>query len=172
MTVPALSLVSDSDVLPRLQALAPKRVLSWAEDHAIAERQATLLLKLWGIAEPPVPQFVIASLPGIVVEWRRDWPISGVSIQTRSHWQIVISGEEPRWRQRFSLAHEFKHVIDDPVIGRTHQHLPAPARSVRAERICDYFAACLLMPRPWIKRDWCGGMQNSFLLAKRYSVSI
>ena len=25
------------------------------------------------------------------------------------------------------------------------------------ERICDYFAGCLLMPRPWVKRIYCSG---------------
>ena len=172
MTGPALSLVPDSDVVARLRELAPNRALSWAEDHSIAERQAALLLDLWGITEPPVPQFIVSSLPGIVVEWRQDWPISGISIQTPSHWQIVISAKEPRWRQRFSLGHELKHVLDDPVIARKYRHLVADKRDERAERLCDWFAACLLMPRPWIKHDWCGGLQNVAQLARRYYVSV
>jgi Zn-dependent peptidase ImmA (M78 family) len=145
--------------------------LTWTEDHSIAERQAALLLDLWGISEPPVPQFVISSLPGLLVEWRKDWPISGLSVQTPTHWQIVISAEEPRWRQRFSLAHELKHVIDDPVIQRKHRHLAPDKRDQRAERMCDWFAACLLMPRPWVKHDYCGGLQNPYRLAQRYYVS-
>ena len=138
----------------------------------MAERQAALLLDLCQVSDPPVPQFIISNLPGIVVDWRHDWPISGLAIQTPSHWRIVISAEEPRWRQRFSLAHEFKHVLDDPVIDRLHTRLSPDRRQERAERLCNFFAACLLMPRPWIKHDWYGGTQNVAELARRYYVSV
>lgn len=75
----ALTLVADSDVITQLRRLQPERALSWAEAHSIAERQAALLLDLLHIAEPPVPQFVISSLPGVLVEWRQDWPSEATS---------------------------------------------------------------------------------------------
>jgi Zn-dependent peptidase ImmA (M78 family) len=171
MSTAALALVSDSDLMVQLRALAPCRSVTWSEAHSIAERQAALLLDLSNIQEPPVPQFIISSLPGIVVDWRADWPISGMAVRSRSHWRIVIRADEPRWRQRFSLAHEFKHVLDDPVIDHLHRHLQPDARYERAERLCNYFAACLLMPRPWVKHDWFGGTQNVDALARRYYVS-
>jgi hypothetical protein len=172
MTTPALTLVADSDVIAQLRALAPKRAVTWSEEHSIAERQAALLLDLANIDEPPVPQFIISSLPGILVDWRPDWPTSGMAVQATTHWRIVIRANEPRWRQRFSLAHEFKHVLDDPVIEQVHRHLAPEKRNERAERLCNYFAACLLMPRPWVKHDWFGGVQNVRLLARRYYVSM
>jgi hypothetical protein len=165
------TLVADDDAIAILRALLPARAMTWSEAHSIAERQATLLLDLLNIAEPPVPQFVISSLPGIVVDWREDWPTSGMAVKARSHWRIVLKTSEPRQRQRFSLAHEFKHVLDDPVIDRTHAHLKPHRRQERAERLCNYFAACLLMPRPWIKHDYFGGMQRIPALARRYYVS-
>ena len=166
-----LALVPDSDLLDELRGLMPSRTMAWSEAHSIAERQAALLLDLVHIEEPPVPQFVIASLPGIVVEYRADWPTSGMAVSAKSHWRLVIRATEPRWRQRFSLAHEFKHVLDDPVIDRQLGQLAEPQRQERAERLCNYFAACLLMPRPWVKHDWCGGLQNVRALARRYYVS-
>jgi Zn-dependent peptidase ImmA (M78 family) len=168
---PVLALVDDSDLLADLRSLAPRRTMTWSEAHSIAERQAALLLDLSNITEPPVPQFVIASLPGIVVEYRPDWPTSGMSVKIRSHWRIVISANEPRRRQRFSVAHEFKHVLDDPVVDWMSRHLEIDQRHERAERLCNYFAACLLMPRPWIKHDWYGGLQDGAQLARRYYVS-
>jgi Zn-dependent peptidase ImmA (M78 family) len=39
------------------------------------------------------------------------------------------------------------------------------------EQLCDYFAACLLMPRPWVKRAYCGGVQNVAQLASMFDVS-
>ncbi len=166
-----LALVADRDVIAALRALLPARTVTWAEEHSVAERQATALLRLLHIEEPPVPQFVISSLPGIVVDRRADWPTSGMAVRVPSHWRIVLKADEPRQRQRFSLAHEFKHVLDDPVIERLHTHLTPPERHERAERLCNYFAACLLMPRAWIKRDWCRGLQRPGALARRYYVS-
>jgi hypothetical protein len=165
------TLVADVDVIASLRRLLPGRALTWAEAHSVAERQAVRLLKLLSITEPPVPQFVISSLPGIVVEWREDWPTSGMAVRCRTHWRIVLKANEPRQRQRFSLAHEFKHVLDDPVIERTHAHLKPHRRAERAERLCNYFAACVLMPRSWIKRDWYDGLRDIADLARRYYVS-
>lgn len=165
------TLVANSDAIGLLRSLQPERSLTWSEAHSIAERQAALLLDLLFVAEPPVPQFVISSLPGIVVDRRSDWPTSGMSVKARSHWRIVVKSDEPRQRQRFTLAHEFKHVLDDPVIDATHRHLKPHRKHERAERICNYFAACLLMPRPWIKHDWYSGLQDIAALARRYYVS-
>ena len=41
----------------------------------------------------------------------------------------------------------------------------------RAEQICDHFAACLLMPRLWLKRAWAEGEQSPGTLARRFDVS-
>lgn len=79
---------------------------------------------------------------------------------------------ESRQRQRFTLAHEFNHVLDDVVIERMSAHLEPDQARERAERLCNYFAACLLMPRAWIKRDFCDGMQRPRDLARRYFVSV
>lgn len=164
-------LVTDTDVISELRALLPGRDVTWSEAHSVAERQATRLLELLHVDEPPVPQFVIASLPGILVERRADWPTSGMSVRASSHWRIVLKATEPRQRQRFTLAHEFKHVLDDPVVDKLFAHLAPEQRQDRAERLCNYFAACLLMPRVWVKRDWGSGLQQPSALARRYYVS-
>jgi IrrE N-terminal-like domain len=161
----------DLDIIAALRALMPVRAMSWSEAHALAERQAARLLDLMFIDEPPVPQFVISSLPGVVVDWKHDWPTSGMAVQGPQHWRIVLRANEPRVRQRFTLAHEFKHLLDDIVVRSMSRHPAAELRQPRAERLCDYFAACLLMPRPWIKHDYYGGLQGVGALARRYYVS-
>ena len=164
-------LVKDGDITARLRALVPSRALTWSESHSLAERQATALLRFMHINEPPVPQFIICNLPGVFVDWREDWPTAGMTLALERHYRIVICASEPRGRQRFSLAHEYKHVLDDPLIDKLYTHLAAEDRHDRAERLCNYFAACLLMPRSWVKRDWCSGRQNISRLARRYHVS-
>lgn len=163
------TLIADVDAIAVLRGLLPDRCLTWAEAHAVAERQAARLLDLLFIAEPPVPQFVISSLPGIVVDWQAGWPTSGMTVRAPSHWRIVLDKTEPR--QRFTLAHEFKHVLDDPRIDRLYAHLQPDDQAKRAEHLCNYFAACLLMPRPWVKHDYYGGLQRVGPLARRYYVS-
>ncbi|MEO6318843.1 MAG: ImmA/IrrE family metallo-endopeptidase, partial [Acidimicrobiales bacterium] len=39
------------------------------------------------------------------------------------------------------------------------------------ERLCDYFAACLLMPRSWVKQAYGSGVQDVVALAERFEVS-
>lgn len=161
----------DSDVIDELRAMVPLRPLTWSEAHALAEQQAARLLDLLHIAEPVVPQFVISSLPGVVVDWQQGWPTSGMAVRGPHHWRIVLCADEPRQRQRFTLAHEFKHLLDDEICQQMNRHLPVERRQLRAERLCNFFAACLLMPRPWVKHDWYGGLQRPRALARRYYVS-
>ncbi len=47
----------------------------------------------------------------------------------------------------------------------------------KAEMVCDYFAACLLMPRPWVKVAWSRGVQDvsdlaAVLLVSRTAMSL
>lgn len=162
---------SNIDVIEALRRLMPSRAITWTEAHAVAEWQATQLLGLSSVEEPPVPQFIICNLPGIYVDWRADWPTDAMAVKARSHWRIVIRSSDVVQRQRFSLAHELKHVLDDPFIDRLYRGLPVYRRKERAERLCNYFAACVLMPRAWIKHDWCSGLQRIPELARRYFVS-
>lgn len=161
----------DADAIAVLRQLVPARPLNWNEARSLAERQAGQLLDFMFLAEPPIPMFVVSSLPGILVEWKEHWPVSGMSAQAGSHWRIVLRAEESRQRQRFSLGHELKHVLDHPTIDATQAHLKPHRRQPRAERLCNYFAACLLMPRPWVKHDYYDGLQNVRALARRYYVS-
>ena len=95
-----------------------------------------------------------------------------MATQTDTGWVIVLRAEEAKVRQRFSLTHELKHVLDDPFIEWLYPTKNGYSPEDRAERICDYFAACVLMPRMWIKRDWAsGGIQDIARLARRYRVS-
>ena len=162
----------DLDVISELRRLMPARAITWSEAYSVAERQASRLLQLMHVTEPPVPMFVVSSLAGITVDRRADWPTSGMAVAHDGNWRIVLCASEPRQRQRYSLAHELKHVLDDPFDHRLYGHLSASQRHRRAEELCNHFAACLMMPRAWIKRDFCqGGLQAPAKLARHYYMS-
>jgi Zn-dependent peptidase ImmA (M78 family) len=162
----------ETPILERLRAIVPRRGLSPAEARYIAERQAATLLAHAGLERPAVPESIVTDLPFVRVARRPGFPTSGMATQTDTGWVIVLRAEEAKVRQRFSLIHEFKHVLDDPFIEWLYPTKNGYSPEDRAEHICDHFAACLLMPRTWIKRDWAGGgIQGIDRLARRYNVS-
>jgi Zn-dependent peptidase ImmA (M78 family) len=67
--------------------------------------------------------------------------------------------------------HEFKHVLDHTTKQYLYRDRPSQTAAQQAERVADYFAACLLMPKMVVKRLWCQGNQNINLLAEILYVS-
>ncbi len=172
MTATITKTQTQTGLLERLRELVPRRGLSPAEARQVAERQAAILLSSSSIEGPSVPDEIITDLPFVTVTHRPGFPTSGMATQTDSGWVIVLRAEEAKVRQRFSMIHEFKHVLDDPFIEWMYPTKRGQSPEDRAERICDYFAACVLMPKMWVKRDWAaGGIQDLARLARRYRVS-
>src|SRR5690242_8599205 len=101
-------------IITRLRDLTPLRRVSRYEALRLAEAQAERLLRLSGVAEPPVAEDVIRALPGIQIE--RVVPTKAQAAAQWSHgrWLIILNGAHSRGRQRFSLAHELKHILDQP----------------------------------------------------------
>jgi len=160
-------------LLGELRAIVPLRPLTLPEGLGLAEIQAQALLAASDVRSPPVPESVMIDFPRVRVIRERRLPISGASQWTAGVWIIVVNEDEPRVRQRFTMAHELKHVLDAahtpavlyPTIGELDS-------AQRAEQACDFFAACLLMPRKWVKRAYCNErVQQLATLARRFLVS-
>ncbi len=159
-------------VLATLRTLIPNREIdSFDEAKRIAEHQATKLLQLHGITTWPVPvEMIIGQLPKIRTEYMEQ-PVSGATFWSGNEWIIQLNRYENKARQRFSLAHEYKHIIDH---GRVAQLYPAKSQaqiSKHAESAADYFAACLLMPKVLLKRAYFSGIQKPSELAALFGVS-
>lgn len=165
--VPTSRLASDQErgVLALLRALAPRRSLNQAETEYLAELQANRLLELAGFPQLPIPNELITELPRIRVHSDLELPVSGSAQWVSGRWLLTINGGEPSTRQRFSLAHEFKHVID-------HRHVDLLYSSdEQAEHAADFFAACLWMPKRETKRVWGEGTQGLSALSQMFAVS-
>lgn len=52
-----------------------------------------------------------------------------------------------------------------------HQGIPESQRQDWIEQVCHYFAGCLLMPRPWVKRAYGARIQRPGDLAAHFDVS-
>jgi Zn-dependent peptidase ImmA (M78 family) len=158
-------------VIGRLRDIVPLRPLRYSEALRLAELQAQRFLAIAGISEPAVPERIITELPKVRVTRMIPFPTSGATHWTHSQWLVVINGAEPITRQRFSLAHEAKHIIDHRFASLIYSRFPTRERDAMIEHICDYFAACLLMPRPWLTRVYCTGQQHVADLAQTFGVS-
>lgn len=159
----------DDSVIRVLRAMAPTRRLSPAEARRLAEKQADRLLALFGVVEPPVPASVITDLPRICVEERQGLPVAALAFWDGSCWVITLNASDSTARKRFSLMHEFKHVLDHPLRQTLYgtEEVTAEAR----ERIADHFAACVLMPRRWVKGAFAEKVSSADRLAGYFAVS-
>lgn len=157
-------------VLASLRGMFPERGLDFSDALRLAELQATRLLELSYIETMPVPHQIVSELPRIRVE-SRELPTSGLSYWNGNAWVICLNRREPATRQRFTLLHEFKHIIDHGRTSTLYHRTYRRTAEQQAERTADYFAGCVLMPRKELKRAWGQGIQRLRDLARYFDVS-
>lgn len=161
--------INHRGTLALLRGLVPHRRVNQQEALQVAELQAARLRQHLGIDDARFPTEAL-DLPRIHVEYDADLPSSGMTFWNGSTWVIVLNSTEAPTRQRFSLVHEFKHIVDHTTKHRLYgpdarRHDPA------AERAADYFAACVLMPKLYVKRHWGQGPRTLTSMAKTFGVS-
>jgi hypothetical protein len=160
-------------ILKSLRALTPLRRCNFDEALSVAERQASRLGELVLLSDPRADGIDlrhIGGLPRVRVVFER-LPIGGMSHWNGREWIIAIARGDRPARQRFTLLHEFKHIVDH---GRAHLLYTGDGRrgvADQAERAADYFAGCALVPRRELKRAWGNGVQRTADLASHFGVS-
>jgi Zn-dependent peptidase ImmA (M78 family) len=166
-----------TSVLAALRRLHPNRPLDLSDALWLAELQANRLLQLRGAAQDvPVATTIVTELPRITVEHDADLPADAASgcstwdYQRRS-WVISLNPTEPRRRRRFTVLHEYKHILDhgSPGIRRTARSMPF--QRPLAEIVADYFAGCVLMPKRLLTAAFYDGIHRPADLAELFDVS-
>jgi hypothetical protein len=158
-------------VIAKLRDFIPIAALTREQAFRLAEMQATRFRVLTGNYQPALPTEAIAELPRIQVEHMSPLPVSGATAWSNGRWVILLRASEPQARQRFSLAHEFKHILDHRFIGVLYERIPEAQRDDFIEQVCDFFAGCLLIPRGNLVALWRGGVRDVAQLAARFDVS-
>jgi len=163
-------------VLTRLRALLPDRPLGLQEAVSIIELQAARLLHFQGISDAPVPTAAVSELPRVTVVADHDLTrhaASGTSHWSRQRqaWIISVNPSEPLTRQRFTVVHEYWHIIM-----HYHPGLRGPLPTAifgldPVEYLAEYFAGCVLMPKRWLKSAFYAGVQQTDDLAALFHVS-
>lgn len=161
-------------VLASLRALAPTQAMTLDEALRLAERQANRLLELCGGPTVPVPSSIVTDQPRITVEHDPELPAHAASgcsdwDKHRRTWVISLNPTEPRRRRRFTVLHEYKHIIDHPSPGIRPSRY-AYQRPV-AEIVADYFAGCVLIPKRLLAAAYYDGIQRPADLAQLFDVS-
>lgn len=165
-------------VIEQVRDLMPRRPLLLTESYSVAERQATKLLELLEITYPHVTYDKLLALPNVEIHLEPNYRMthfSGMSRFSHGRWIIVIDKNDIHGRRRYTLAHEFKHVIDHSLDKIAYSRLGYGdefRRQAHIEAICQHFAACFLMPKPWVKNSWANGMQDVYALASLFQVSL
>jgi len=166
----------EASVLASLRGIMPARRLRLSEALLLAELQADRLLRLRHVTDIPVPVAVVTGLPKITVDRDPDLPRHAASGSSdwdsrRRAWVISVNPEEPLTRQRFTVLHEYKHIIDHyhPGLGG---YLPGTVYGLApVEYVAEYFAGCVLMPKRWLKAAFGSGIQHPAELAELFDVS-
>lgn len=161
-------------LIKELRSLIPHRPLTAAEALWLAEHQAIKMRELTGYTDEPfIARDAIAHQRKISVVYDPDLPQSGSSHWTGKLWQITINASEPFTRQRYTMCHELKHILDAPFDEYCYPSHPKQSAQQFAETVCDVFAANLLMPKRMVVSAYTSGgdLQRPAELAKLFGVS-
>jgi Zn-dependent peptidase ImmA (M78 family) len=167
---------TDKSIIRDLRSVRPMRPYADKnEAFAVAEEQASELLKFLGITEPEVDVSLITQLPRIEVQVDADLPdygLYGMTTWEHGRWLIKISKGARVASRRFTLAHEFKHILDDPTVKSAYSKLGIDEYDRKAiiEEVCEYFADSFLMPRLLVTRAVRADVRNVARLAALFGV--
>jgi Zn-dependent peptidase ImmA (M78 family) len=97
-----------------------------------------------------------------------------VTHYSRGRYLVLINKNDAHARRRWTLAHELKHLLDYTKSKAMYKQLgygDETRQEQCIERICDHYAASLLMPRMWVKRAYGNRIQDITALAGLFNVS-
>lgn len=161
--------VLGTHVLHDLRGLVPPRHLSHLERLHLAERQAAALRQSLGITTDRFPVRLLRQIPRIQVRTVDDLPVSGITFWGDHTWKIHVRAAESLAHQRFTVLHEFKHILDHPACGALYDERAYVALGER-ELVADHFAACALLPAENLKAAYATGSDRRDL-ARRFGVN-
>ena len=137
----------------------------------IVEKVRTILTK-HNLESAPVPIERVANLFSIkIVPYSKfTQQISGTIIKDENFIAIGVNSNDAVVRQRFTIAHELGHFLLGHDIAQTLDDAKLD-RPIDNEKEADKFAAELLIPIDFLKKDIESGIKNLAELSRRYEVS-
>jgi hypothetical protein len=175
MTIPTKAAMTK--LITELRDLAPKRPLTYGESLQLARLQAARFRRWADASEPDINLIGLVKQRLVPVNFVPSYRLNGESGLTTNavggKIQMFINENEPSVRQRFSLLHEFKHMLDFEAADILHSKLGRDNKKLQAdmiEWIANEFAGHVLMPTALVKRVWFS-TQDLSLAANLFNVS-
>ena len=160
-----------------VRAVMGKRPHTYGESLQAARTQAAKLRLILGVNAPEIDLLWLIDQRAVPVNFVPSYRIGEQSGLTTDYitgkLEIFINEGEPRVRQRFSVLHELKHVLDWPDAHVLHSKLgsgDAELQGKLIEQVANEFAAYVLMPTMLVKRIWFK-TQSVQLAATMFNVS-
>lgn len=166
-----LSPVSSVGLITSLRAIIPGGDMARAQVEKYAEHQAATLLRLAGVTEPPVRPSIVEAIPTVAIEVVPELPVHGSVFWLVDHWVISVAAEDPPLKQRHTIFHEFKHVLDHPTYDGVYRRPDGGVDESWAEAIADHFSMCVLAPEAWVRDVWNDGTQDVEGLSCHFEVT-
>lgn len=162
---------STASLIASLRALVPGWDMAPAQVEKYAEYQAVTLVRMAGVTAPPVPTFIVETIPTVTVEVAAELPVHGSLFWLVDHWVISVAAEDPPARQRHTIFHEFKHILDHPTYEGVYGRPEGGVDESWAEAIADHFSLCVLAPEAWVRDAWHAGLQDAASLSRHFEVT-
>jgi hypothetical protein len=167
-----------NQLLAQLRDLAPRRPLSYGESIQIARRQAAGVRSWVNSDKPDINLIWLLQQRAVPVNFVPSYRLGEDSGATTNEisgqLEIYVNEQEPAVRQRFTLLHEFKHVLDFADTARLYRRLGGgdkQRQALQIEAICNEFGAHVLMPTALVKHAWFQ-TQDATLCASVFNVSL
>jgi hypothetical protein len=147
-------------LIAELRSIAPKRPLTYGESMQVARVQAARLRRWVGGEQPDINLIWLVKQRLVPVNFVPRYKLEHSGLTTdevSGTLEMFINNNEPLLRQRFSVLHEFKHVLDFDDAHVLHAKLGSGYRRKQRDQIeliCNEFAGNVLMPTALIKREW------------------
>jgi len=113
-------------------------------------------LEMGRVCSPPVPTALIGLIDQRGITEIRTVPLKayhGAIWHPKEGWIIQVKADDTSAMKRFTMFHEAFHILahcgGTPVFRKR-----GAIQGSFNEMLADYFAACILMPRQWVREKW------------------
>jgi hypothetical protein len=159
-------------LLSELRAVLPDHELNLAELLVLLDQLAGRLRAVTSTVTDVLPIDVISSQSPFRFE-DTDLPLSGFSFwDSEAHqWVIRLNEDESEHMRRFTIFHEFGHILWHGWETKLFPRLAKINRDRLAEHAADIFAGEALMPKSHVTRLYRAGVRDPAALAHHFEVS-
>ena len=148
--------VDDRKINPNTYCFVESEAKELCRVAQLVEKLAQKYLKMGGVCCLPVPEGLIRLFDKQHSIEVRQVPLMvyhGAIWRLRDGWVIQLKTSDAPATKRFALFHEVFHILAHcrtiPVFRKR-----GTRQGSFNELVADYFAACILMPRQWVREEW------------------